>query len=105
MIESQLSTIATAPVIYAFILPISILPISMLDIFVAEYQSICFSVYAIVKVRRCECIVIDRYSLAYLNVIEKLNCVCCDYCNGVLAYAREWLNPCRLRRSGLVALD
>lgn len=32
---------------------------------------------------------IDRHHLAYLNSIEKLNCVYCGYANGLLAYARE----------------
>ena len=34
-------------------------------------------------------IVIDRHHLAYLNAIEKLNCVYCGYTNGVFAYVRE----------------
>ena len=32
---------------------------------------------------------IDRQHLAYLNAIEKLNCVYCGYANGVFAYVRE----------------
>jgi hypothetical protein len=32
---------------------------------------------------------IDRQHLAYLNWIEKLNCVYCGYANGVFAYVRE----------------
>ena len=32
---------------------------------------------------------IDRQHLAYLNSIEKLNCVYCGYANGVFAYTRE----------------
>ena len=39
--------------------------------------------------RRSVFIVIDRQHLAYLNGIEKLNCVYCGYANGVLAYVRE----------------
>ena len=33
--------------------------------------------------------VIDRYALSYLNVIEKLNCVYCEYVNGLIAYVQE----------------
>jgi hypothetical protein len=40
-------------------------------------------------VRRRDYIVIDRHKLAYLNAIEKFNCVYCGYANGVLAYVRE----------------
>jgi hypothetical protein len=84
IMESTFLTIITAPVIYALILPIL-----MLDLFVSVYQWICFRVYDIPAVQRNEYVVVDRYSLAYLNVIEKFNCVYCGYCNGVIAYARE----------------
>jgi hypothetical protein len=30
-----------------------------------------------------------RHKLAYLNGIEKLNCVYCEYANGVIAFTRE----------------
>jgi hypothetical protein len=40
-------------------------------------------------VRRSQYIVIDRHHVAYLNAIEKLNCVYCGYANGVFAYVRE----------------
>jgi len=37
----------------------------------------------------------DRHHLAYLNVIEKLNCEYCGYANGVFAYVREIWRPQR----------
>jgi hypothetical protein len=40
-------------------------------------------------VSRGKYIVIDRQHLAYLNAIEKLNCMYCGYANGVFAYVRE----------------
>lgn len=61
----------------------------MLDLFVSTYQFICFPVYGIPKVRRSNYMVFDRYHLAYLNMLEKLNCSYCSYGNGVIAYARE----------------
>ena len=82
--ESSLLTIATAPVIYSLLIPIS-----MLDLFVSFYQWICFPVYEVPCVPRKE--YVDRPSLAYLKVIEKVNCVYCGYCNGVLAFARDVL--------------
>ena len=39
--------------------------------------------------KRRRYIVIDHQSLAYLNLIEKLNCVYCSYVNGLIAYIRE----------------
>ena len=33
--------------------------------------------------------IIDRQHLAYLNAIEKFNCLYCSYANGVIEYIRE----------------
>ncbi len=49
----------------------------------------CFRAYGIPRVPRSDFIVIDRHYLAYLNVIEKMNCVLCGYANGLIAYTRE----------------
>jgi hypothetical protein len=82
--ESNPLSLLTATVIYSLIVPIA-----LLDLWVTLYQTICFPVYRIARVRRSAYIVIDRHHLAYLNVIEKLNCVYCGYANGVFAYVRE----------------
>ena len=74
----------TAPVIYSLILPFM-----LLDLFVTVYQCVCFPVYGMPLVRRSDYMVIDRGHLAYLNVIEKVNCMYCSYGNGVIAYVRE----------------
>ena len=76
--------VLTAPVIYALIIPFVIL-----DLFVTIYQAVCFPVYGIPKVKRRDHIRIDRHHLAYLNGLQKLNCVYCGYCNGVIAHVRE----------------
>jgi len=82
--ESQILSILTAPVIYAMIIPIA-----FLDAWVSLYQAICFRAYGIARVKRSAYIVIDRHHLAYLNGIEKLNCMYCGYANGVFAFIRE----------------
>lgn len=74
----------TAPVIYAMIVPFV-----LLDVFVTLYQYICFSVYGIARVKRSDYLVFDRMHLAYLNGLEKLNCLYCSYANGVIAYVLE----------------
>ena len=74
----------TAPLIYGLLVPIA-----LLDASVTVYQTVCFRVYGVARVRRSAYIVIDRHHLAYLNAIEKLNCVYCGYANGVFAYVRE----------------
>ena len=77
-------SIVTAPIVYSLVVPVA-----LLDAWVTIYQAICFRAYGIARVRRSSYIVIDRHHLAYLNGIEKLNCVFCGYANGVFAYVRE----------------
>src|SRR6056297_1129696 len=77
-------TVITAPVIYAMIVPFV-----LLDLFVTIYQRVCFPVYGIERVRRADFIRIDRHHLAYLNALERLNCVYCGYCNGLIGYVQE----------------
>jgi hypothetical protein len=74
----------TAPVIYALIVPLV-----LLDLAVTIYQAVCFPIYGIPKVLRRDYLVFDRYALAYLNAVEKLNCAYCSYANGLIAYVRE----------------
>lgn len=81
---ARIATILTAPVIYGLVIPLA-----LLDLSVTVYQHICFRVYGIDLVRRADHVVLDRHMLAYLNLIEKVNCVYCGYGNGVIAYARE----------------
>lgn len=76
--------ILTAPIIWAC-LP----PALLLDLFVTIYQASCFPIYGIPKVVRSKYIVIDRHALAYLNIIEKINCMYCGYFNGLIAYIQE----------------
>ena len=76
--------VLVAPVIYALIIPFV-----LLDLTVTLYQRICFPVYRIRLVRRGDFIRIDRHHLAYLNALQKLNCVYCGYCNGVIGYVQE----------------
>lgn len=77
-------TLLTAPVIYALIVPIL-----FLDLSITVYQHICFRAYGLPRVKRGNYFVFDRAHLAYLNLIEKVNCAYCSYGNGVMAYGRE----------------
>jgi hypothetical protein len=76
--------VVTAPVVYSLIIPFV-----LLDVFVTVYQAVCFPIYGIEKVKRSDYFIFDRYSLAYLNLLEKINCAYCSYGNGLLGYARE----------------
>jgi len=81
---ARLGHLLTAPVIYSLLIPFV-----ALDIMVTLYQHICFRVYGISRVARMDYFVIDRHHLAYLNAIEKLNCVYCGYASGLIEYVRE----------------
>lgn len=82
--RTQPMVLITAPVIYSLLIPFA-----LLDLFVTVYQAVCFPVYGIPKVRRADHIRVDRQHLAYLNALQKLNCMYCGYCNGLLSYVRE----------------
>jgi hypothetical protein len=82
--ESSLGALLISPAIYVLIVPFA-----LLDLAVALYQSVCFPVWGMARVRRADYIAMDRHRLAYLNGIEKLNCVYCGYANGLIALVRE----------------
>jgi len=82
--RTRLLVVLTAPLIYALIVPLV-----LLDLCVSLYAAVCFPVYGIAPVRRRDHMAVDRHHLAYLNALQKLNCVYCGYGNGVLSLARE----------------
>jgi hypothetical protein len=84
LLQANPLIVLTAPVIYSLLIPIA-----LLDIFVIIYQAICFPAYKIPKVRRRDYLIFDRHHLAYLNIIEKINCAYCSYANGAISFARE----------------
>jgi acyl dehydratase len=71
-----------------FIYPV-LLPMLVLDAFITLYQWVCFPLYGMARVKRSDYFVFDRTHLAYLNVLEKINCAYCSYGNGLMAYGRE----------------
>lgn len=74
----------TAPVIYGMVVPMIIF-----DFFMMFYQLTCFPIYGISRVKRSDYISFDHRHLAYLNFIEKFDCLYCGYGNGLMAYATE----------------
>ena len=102
LVHSRPFNLLAVPVIYSMIVPIVVL-----DVWISLYQFLCFPLFGINKAKRSDYIVIDRHKLAYLNGIEKLNCVYCGYANGVFAYAREITGRteaywCPIKHSGTV---
>ena len=84
VIRAPFFTILSTPVIYALLFPALLLNIGLW-----LYQTICFPIYGIQKVRWRDHIVFDRHYLLYLNAIERLNCDYCSYINGFFSYAME----------------
>ena len=82
--RSPLATLVVAPAVYGLIVPLVVL-----DLGVTIFQLICFTAWGMERIRRSDYVIVDRHRLAYLNGIEKLNCIYCGYANGVIAYARE----------------
>lgn len=82
--RAPVATVVTAPLIYSMLIPFA-----LIDAWASLYQAICFRAYRIPRVRRSRYIVMDRSKLGYLNAVEVLNCLYCEYANGVVAYVRE----------------
>jgi hypothetical protein len=73
-----------APFIYA-VFPALLL----LDLMASLYHAACFPLLVIPKVKRSDYFAYDRHHLAYLNLLEIINCTYCAYGNGLIAYLRE----------------
>lgn len=84
LLGAELRHAASVPFVYGLVLPML-----LLDLALTLYQWVCFPLYRIPRVRRRDCWVFDRTHLAYLNVVEKLNCAYCSYGNGLAAYFTE----------------
>lgn len=85
--QSQLAWLhlLTMPLIW-----LPLVALLLLDILITLFQTICFPIYKVEKVKRSAYILImDRNKLAYLNPFEKLSCMYCGYSNGFLLYAKE----------------
>ncbi|NTV10885.1 MAG: hypothetical protein HGA47_08940 [Zoogloea sp.] len=84
LLGAELRHVVTAPLIYAVFFPLV-----LVDLAVTLYQSVCFPLYGIQRVRRRDYLVFDRAHLAYLNLLEKINCAYCSYANGLASYIKE----------------
>lgn len=76
--------VLTAPFVYA-LLP----PMLLLDLLASLYHAVCFPLLGIPKVKRSDYLIFDRHQLAYLNLLEMVNCAYCSYGNGLLSYLTE----------------
>jgi hypothetical protein len=66
-----------------------LIPAFFLDICIFVYQNTAMRLYKIPLVKRNDYIVFDRGQLAYLNLIQKIDCIYCSYFNGLMQYSVE----------------
>ena len=66
-----------------------LIPAFILDLWLFIYQNTAIRLYKIPLAKRSDYIVFDRAQLAYLNWIQKINCIYCSYFNGLVQYAVE----------------
>jgi hypothetical protein len=84
VVSGDIATLVTAPLVYSLLVAFV-----LMDGWISVYQAICFRAWGIRRVRRRDYFAIDRHKLAYLNAIERVNCLYCSYANGVIGYVRE----------------
>ncbi len=84
IITDRPQNLITGPIIYGLALPFFLFDLSL-----TLYQSLCFPIYRIEKVRRTDYMIFDRQHLGYLNFFERLHCTYCAYANGLLGFATE----------------
>jgi hypothetical protein len=84
LLGSQWRNLISIPFIYSLSIPFM-----LLDICLFIYQSICFRLYRIPRVKRRDYFLFDRHHLKYLNFIQRFNCFYCSYVSGLIAFARE----------------
>lgn len=77
------ASIAAAVVIYSMIVPFV-----FIDASVALYHAVYFRAFGLPFVRRKDHVILDRGRLAGLNFGQRMNCLYCDYANGVLSWVR-----------------
>ncbi|MEO1879213.1 MAG: hypothetical protein ABGX40_04460 [Methylococcales bacterium] len=82
--KAPIKNVMSAPAIW-----IVVFPTVLLDLTVTIYQTMCFPIYGIPKVKRSEYLIFDRQHLKYLNIIEKFNCFYCSYFTGIIVYIQE----------------
>ena len=90
----QITAFTSSPFSYSTIPMSSLIPrlnISafILDIWLIIYQNTAIRLYKIPLTKRSDYIVFDRKELAYLNWIQKLNCIYCSYFNWLMQMSVE----------------
>jgi hypothetical protein len=75
---------------------ICIFPLVLVDFFLWQFQNIYFKVYEIPLIDRKKYVVLDRYNLKKLTLWQKINCLYCEYANGVVGFSKAVVNQMEL---------
>ncbi len=67
-----------------------------MDFFLWQFQNIYFRTYDIPILDRKKYIIMDRYNLKKLTFPQKINCLYCEYANGIVWYAKAVVNQMEL---------
>ncbi len=68
------------------------LPLVLLDLYTMFYHWSYFGYFDFPKVKRADFVRFDRLNLSKLTVFQKINCLYCEYANGVIAYIKTVIN-------------
>ena len=75
---------------------VCIIPLVVMDIFLWQFQRVYFRIYDIPFIDRKKYVVLDRYALGKLTLPQKINCLYCEYANGIVAVAKAVVNQMEL---------
>jgi len=73
-----------------------LLPLVFMDIFIWQFQNIYFRTSGIPLIERKKYVILDRFRLGKLSIWQKINCLYCEYANGVVGYAKAVVNQMEL---------
>lgn len=66
-----------------------VIPVMLIDLWVGIYQYIYFGIMKIPRIKRSEYVIFDRVYLPKLSIMQRINCLYCEYVNGVFAWIKE----------------
>lgn len=69
-----------------------IIPLVIADTWCRLYHTVYFWINDMPKVPRDKYILIDRGRLKGLNIVQRFNCMYCDYANGAIAWMKAVIN-------------
>ncbi len=83
--NARLATIGVfMELIGAFSTYLCIIPLILIDLFLYQFQNVYFRLKEIPLIERKKYVILDRYKLGKLTFWQKINCLYCEYANGVV---------------------